>query len=171
VIYEAKSALSGVYALGDLGEFRTTKFRDVIRGEVEDLKTFLREVEARILPPHFLPVKRVVPIDQWFRFSPEKFLDIAKERARRYVKKVKKGESFCVRVERRGMRGVLSSKDLEREIGRYFFELLKEEHGEEPRVNLTDPDKLIAIEIVGNLAGMSLVSRELREFSRLVRVK
>jgi len=170
VIYEGERTIKGVYELSDLGVFEETGFRGVIKGEVEDLESFLKELETRIRTS-FLPVSRVVPIQEWFYFSPDKFLDIAKERVAKHLDRVKAGETFCVRVERRGMKGVFSSKDLEREIGSHVYSMLKERDGVEHKVDLKDPDKMIVIETIGNMAGLSLISKEDRRKYPLIKVK
>jgi len=171
VVYEGENITEGVYKLSDIGAFEATGFRGVMRGKVEDLQEFLKKVEERIQPPTFLPVKRIVPIEEWFYFSPEKFSDIVKERIEKYAERIEAHESFCVRVERRGMKGVLSSKDLEREIGKYVFDLLKKRFGVESKVDLEDPDKMIVIEMIGNLAGLALICKKDRKAFPLIRVK
>jgi tRNA(Ser,Leu) C12 N-acetylase TAN1 len=170
VVYEGESTRKGVYELSDLGIFEETGFRGIIKGEVENLENFLKELEERI-QSSFLPVSRVVPIEEWFYFSPENFLDIVKERIAKYLNKIKVNETFCVRVERRGMKGVLSSKDLEREIGSHIYNKLKERDGIEHKVDLKDPDKMLVIETIGNIAGMALISKEDRKTFPLIKIK
>ena len=120
VLYEGENIAKDAYKLSDIGNFEATGFRGIIKSEVEDLEEFLKEVEVRIQAPTFLPIKRVVPIEEWFHFSPERFSDIVRERIRKYVERIEANESFCVRVERRGMKGIFSSKDLERRLGNMF---------------------------------------------------
>ncbi len=171
VVYDERDTRRGVHALNDLGEFKATDFRNIIRGKVEDLESFLTKVEERILPPTFLPIRRVIPIEEWFYFSPNRFLEIAKAKIGRYLDRIGEEESFCVRLERRGMKGQLSSKDLEVEIGGYAVDMLRRKHNREPKVDLEDPDQIVVIETIGSLAGVSLISKKLRRSSHLVRVK
>lgn len=170
VVYEGESTRKGVYELSDLGIFEETGFRGIIKGEVENLENFLGDLEKRV-KTSFLPVSRVIPIEEWFYFSPENFLDIVKERIKKYLEKIGSNETFCVRVERRGMKGIFSSKDLEREIGSHVYSLLKERDGLEHKVDLKDPDKMIVVETIGNLAGMVIISKEDRRRFSLIRVK
>lgn len=153
--------------LAGLGMFEPSGFRDVILGEVDNLEEFLQAVEMK----PFLPIMRVVPLEETFYFSPENFLEVVKERASKHVDRIQKGQTFAVRMERRGMKGVLSSREVEREVGGYIWQLLHERWGERPKVNLTDPDWLIAIETVGNFGGISFIPRDLRQRYRLIRVK
>jgi len=53
--------------LKGLGDFRRTAFKDVIRGEVEDLEVFLGELGKR----HVFALSRVVPIEKCFELSPD----------------------------------------------------------------------------------------------------
>ncbi|MCX8189361.1 MAG: THUMP domain-containing protein [Nitrososphaeria archaeon] len=170
VVYEGESTRKGVYELSELGIFEETGFRGIIKGEVESLEHFLKCLEEKI-KTSFLPVSRVVPIEEWFYFSPENFLDIVKKRIKKYLEQIGSNETFCIRVERRGMKGIFSSKDLEREIGSYVYSLLKERDGVEHKVDLKDPDKMIIVETIGNLAGMAVISKENRKLFPLIRVK
>lgn len=170
VVYEGESTRKGVYELSELGVFEETGFRGIIKGEVESLEKFLKELEERI-KMSFLPVSRVIPIEEWFYFSPENFLEIVKERIKKYLERISVNETFCIRVERRGMKGIFSSKDLEREIGSYVYTLLKARDGVEHKVDLKDPDKMIVVETIGNIAGLALISKENRKLFPLIRVK
>lgn len=170
VVYEGERTRKGVYELTDLGIFEETGFRGIIKGEVEDLGKFLMELEERI-KTSFLPVSRVVPIEEWFYFSPENFLNIVKERLKKFLEKIEANETFCIRVERRGMKGIFSSKDLEREIGTYVCSLLKERDGVEHRVDLKNSDKMIVIETIGNIAGLTIISKRDRKMFPLIKVK
>jgi tRNA(Ser,Leu) C12 N-acetylase TAN1 len=69
------------------------------------------------------------------------------------------------------MKGVLSSKDLEREIGSHIYNKLKERDGIEHKVDLKDPDKMLVIETIGNIAGMALISKEDRKTFPLIKIK
>ncbi|MEM2685491.1 MAG: THUMP domain-containing protein [Candidatus Bathyarchaeia archaeon] len=153
--------------ISDLGEFKETGFRDVLQGQVEDLEAFLEELTKRRLTA----VSRVIPVEEFFKFKPEDLLEILKERARRLVDRIGEGESFCVRVERRGFKGAVSSSELERELGGYVWQFLKDKYGKPPKVDLTNPDKLISIQTIGGLCGIALVDRKLREKYPFVRVK
>ncbi|MEM3873225.1 MAG: hypothetical protein QXE05_11760, partial [Nitrososphaeria archaeon] len=94
VVYEGESTRKGVYELSELGVFEETGFRGIIKGEVESLEKFLKELEERI-KMSFLPVSRVIPIEEWFYFSPENFLEIVKERIKKYLERISVNETFC----------------------------------------------------------------------------
>ena len=61
-----------------------------------------------------------------------------------FIERIEKGESFCVKVERRGLKGSISSQKFAEELGAFIFATLKERDGIEPRVNLKDPDKAVS---------------------------
>ena len=152
--------------LREMGSFEETGFREVLVGEVGDLEAFLAALEAK----PFIGVSRVIPYEEAFHFKPESLLGILKERTAKYAERIEAEETFCVRMERRGFKGRLSSKEVEREIGGYLWNLLKEQ-GKEPKVNLDDPDKALVIQTLGNLCLLNLVSKEFRQKHPLVRFK
>ncbi|NMX20892.1 hypothetical protein C5S30_00300 [ANME-1 cluster archaeon GoMg4] len=149
------------------GEFERSGFRDVVIGNVEDIVEFLEDAEHNKYPY----LKRVIPIDDAFFASPENLIDILKKRVEQYIDEIEPGETFGFRVERRGMKEDISSQKVEREVGGYFYDLVEKVHGRKPKVNLKNPDKLIAIEIVGNRCGLSFITREMREKYSVIKVK
>jgi tRNA(Ser,Leu) C12 N-acetylase TAN1 len=151
--------------LRDLGEFKFAGFRSLLLGKV-DLQAFLKEIQSRFIPS----LARVVPVEENFRAQPEDLLEILKDKVKKYSGRIGQGESFCVRFERRGFKGRVSSKGVEEEIGGYLHDLLKEE-GKSPKVSLEDPDKLLVIQSVGTSFGMGLIDRETRQKYPIIRVK
>jgi tRNA(Ser,Leu) C12 N-acetylase TAN1 len=167
-------AVGGEDAEGELleeleedGEFERSGFRDVLIGSVEDIVEFLEDAENK----KYLHLNRVIPIDDAFFVSPENLIEILKRRIERYIDEIEPGETFGFRVERRGMKEDISSQKVEREVGGYFYDLIEKVHGRKPKVNLKNPDKLIAIEIVGNRCGIGFITKEMREKYSVIRVK
>ncbi len=151
--------------LRELGEFKFTRFRSLLLGKV-DLHAFLEEVQAKSIPS----LARVVPVEENFRAQPEDLLEILKDKVKKYSGRIGQGESFCVRFERRGFKGRISSLEVEEEIGGYLHDLLEKE-GKSPRVSLEDPDKLLVIQSVGTSFGIGLIDRENRQRYPIIRVK
>ncbi|HID20636.1 MAG TPA: hypothetical protein EYP28_06860 [Methanophagales archaeon] len=149
------------------GEFERSGFRDIVIGRVEDIVEFLEDAENRNYPH----LNRVIPIDDAFFVSTENLTDILKRRIERYIDEIEPSETFGFRVERRGMKEDISSQAVEREVGGYFYDLIEKIYGRKPKVNLKNPDKLIAIEIVGNRCGIGFITKEMREKYSLIRVK
>ena len=151
--------------LRDLGEFSFTGFRSLLLGNV-NLHAFLEEVQARPIPS----LARVVPVEENFRAQPENLLEILKDKIKKYAGRIGQGESFCVRFERRGFKGRISSREVEGEIGGYLHDLLEGE-GKSPKVSLEDPDKLLVIQSVGISFGIGVIDRETRQRYPIIRVK
>jgi len=146
-------------ALRNLGCFQNTDFKDVIRGDVENLEIFLQELEKRSI----LSLSRVVPIDKSFQFSPRMVVEEFSEAMRPLLERIRKGESFCVKVERRGLKGLFSSQQVAREVGTFISAVLEERDGEKPRVNLEDPDKAVIFETLDRWCGVGIISKEMRK--------
>ncbi len=153
--------------LDEDGEFEPSGFRDVLIGYVYDVGEFLDDAEAN----KYKHLSRIVPIDDSFFVSPDNVIDVLKRRIERYVDEFEPGDTFGFRVERRGMKDKISSQAVEREVGGYFYDLLEKIHGRKPKVNLRNPDKLIAIEIVGNRCGFSFITKEMRQKYRVIKIK
>ncbi len=149
------------------GEFEPSGFRDVLIGYVYDIGEFLDDAEAK----KYRHLSRVVPIDDSFFVSPDNVIEILKRRIERYVDEFEPGDTFGFRVERRGMKDKISSQAVEREVGGYFYDLLEKIQGRKPKVNLKNPDKLIAIEIVGNRCGFGFITKEMRNKYRVIKIK
>jgi len=145
--------------LKGLGDFHRTGFRNVIRGEVENFETFLQELEKRSV----FALSRVVLIEKSFTFSPTCVVEEFCEAVRPLLEKIRKGESFRVIVERRGLKGALSSQEVAEEVGTFISEVLEERDCEKPKVNLRDPDKAAVFETLGKWCGVGIISKEMRE--------
>ncbi len=153
--------------LEEEGEFERSGFKDVLVGRVVDIAEFLEDAENKRYPH----LNRVIPIDDAFFVSPENVIEILKRRIERYIDEIEPGDTFGFRVERRGMKEDISSQAVEREVGGYFYDLVEKINGRKPKVNLKNPDKLIAIEIVGNRCGIGFITKEMREKYSVIRVK
>jgi len=149
------------------GEFERSGFRDVVIGNVGDIVEFLEDAEHK----KYSHLNRVIPIDDAFYVSPENLVEVLKQRVERYIDEIEPSETFGFRVERRGMKEDISSQMVEREVGGYFYDLLEKVHGRKPKVNLKSPDKLIAIEIIGNKCGVGFITREMREKYSVIKVR
>lgn len=141
-----------------LGNFWSTCFQDVIKGEVEDLETFLQELERKTI----FSLSKITPILKSFRYSPESVIEDFKEAVKPFIDMIKRGETFCVRVVRRGFKGVFSSQHVASELGTFIFNTLKERDGEEPKVDLENPDKAVVFETLRNWCGVGIIHKEMR---------
>jgi tRNA(Ser,Leu) C12 N-acetylase TAN1 len=149
------------------GKFEKSEFGDVLVGNVEDIVEFLEDAESK----KYKYLNRVVPVEDAFFVSPGKIIEILKRKISKYVDALEPEDTFGVRVERRGMKEEISSQEIEREVGEYFYDLIEKIQGRKPKVNLKNPDKIIAIEVVGNRCGVGFITREMREKYSVIRVK
>lgn len=156
--------------LSPFGKFHRTGYRDIIIGLVEDTDAFLQNLQNEFekFPFNLSALSRVIPVDRVFEFMVEDFLEKAKEAVRPYIEIID-DKSFYVRIERRGLKGELNSLNLERSIGEYLHGEL-ERLGRHPATGFKDPDMVVAIETIGNQAGVSLITRERRN-CRFVRIR
>jgi tRNA(Ser,Leu) C12 N-acetylase TAN1 len=153
--------------LRNLGRFESSGFRDVLKGQVKDRGRFLTMLYRR----PFIPVSRIIPIEESFSFHPEELAENLKARIGRYAERIGADESFCIKVERRGLKGLISTMELERELGEYLRQMLRRRYGKEPKVELKGPDKTVTIQTMGNICGIGLISKQLTERFPFVRTK
>jgi tRNA(Ser,Leu) C12 N-acetylase TAN1 len=60
--------------------------------------------------------------------------------------------------------------DVEMELGAHLSALLSRT-GKDPKVELRDPDKLISIQMIGNLCGIGIIAKATRAKYSFVRAK
>ena len=150
----------------ELGIFRRTDFKGILVGKVKDVEKFMEEISRRM--PYSL--SRVIPIEEAFPVSVERLMETLRSRIERYADRINPGETFCIKFERRGFRGRISSMDVEMELGAHLSALLSRT-GKDPKVELRDPDKLISIQMIGNLCGIGIIAKATRAKYSFVRAK
>ena len=150
-------------ALGLLGEFRGTEFRDVCVGWVEDQAGFLEAVLAAVEAgePWTSDVARAIPVERTFHFDPETFSGAFQNAAAPLLQRMASG-SFYVRVERRGLAGELMSPEVERAVADHLSDLARA-RGKELRTAFKDPDYIVVAETLGHECGVALITREQRQ--------
>jgi tRNA(Ser,Leu) C12 N-acetylase TAN1 len=100
-----------------------------------------------------------VPVRSTFTFqSPEEFEARARDAALAFLPELA-GKEFHVRLYRHGFKGRLSSHEEERLLGTVLREAL-EKAGTPGHVTFEDADVILAVETLGNRAGLSLWTRE-----------
>jgi tRNA(Ser,Leu) C12 N-acetylase TAN1 len=77
---------------------------------------------------------------------------------------------FYVRVKRRGHKGEISSQEIEKEIARFVIDKL-EKDGKHAQVSFSDPDIIIVVEMIANRAGVTSITKEMKEKYVLLKVK
>jgi tRNA(Ser,Leu) C12 N-acetylase TAN1 len=151
------------------GEVGKTDYYNVLVLKVADLPAFIEELAAcvREEPGLMNALGRVVPVTVTFTFQdPEDFESKAKGAALQWLPELA-GKSFHVRMHRRGLKGRLSSQEEEKFLAEALTEALAG-RGSSASISFDDPDAILAVETVGNRAGLSLWNRTaLRELSFL----
>lgn len=155
-----------IQELAGLGIFWETDFADVIRGYIDDFKRFLDELEKRT--PFCL--SRLAPIKCSFCLSQGHVFEAFKRDARVLAQEIGEGETFCIKVNRRGLRGLFSSREVARTVGSYICKLLEEKYGEKPSADLENPDKALLFETVGEWCGGCSLSKDMRQKYRYLRL-
>lgn len=147
--------------LEQMGTVSRTGFYNVLVMKVDDIDAFL-DAFAEDVARHedtLEYVARVAPARTVFNFSTaEEFEDRAREHALALAPGIA-GRSFHVRLHRRGFKGRLKSPQEER----FLDDLLlaeAERAGAPARIDFDDPDAVLAVDTVGNRAGMSLWTRD-----------
>jgi tRNA(Ser,Leu) C12 N-acetylase TAN1 len=128
---------------------------------VDDPKQLLEALGDRAArePDSLAFLGRAVPVRSTFTFqSPVEFEARAREAALAFLPELA-GKSFHMRMYRHGFKGRLSSQAEERLLGAVLQEAL-EKAGISGHVTFEDPDVILAVETLGNRAGLSLWTRE-----------
>jgi tRNA(Ser,Leu) C12 N-acetylase TAN1 len=156
--------------LARLVRLRRTRFRNVLVGRVDDFEALATTVEAERQRKPFLDqsLARILPIEHTFRVDVEGLVDALASAAVPLIDRLC-GRSFHVRVERRGHKGTIDSHVVEHDLGKRLLAML-EARGETPVVAFDDADVVVVVELVGNVGGIALVTRELRQRYPFVRI-
>lgn len=153
------------------GAVHTTDYYNVLVLSVADVPQFLEALNRAMADDPDLAscLARVIPVTATFRFqSPEQFEMRARE-ALTGLAPVLAGKTFYVRMHRRGFRGQLASQGEERALDRFLLDALQQA-GTPGHVGFDDPDAVVAIETVGQWAGLSLWQRSDLERYPFIRV-
>jgi tRNA(Ser,Leu) C12 N-acetylase TAN1 len=157
--------------LSQHGEFKSSGFKDVLQGRVEDMNLFLDKLELmrQENPSLIKSLSQIVPLERTFHFKVPDFMDKLKEIISPYTEKVE-DKKFYVRVKRRGHKGEISSQEIEKEIAGIIIENL-EKAGKQAHVSFDDPDVIIVVETIANWAGVTSITREMKQRYALLKVK
>jgi tRNA(Ser,Leu) C12 N-acetylase TAN1 len=148
--------------LHDYGKVKSTDFFNVLVMRVEDIEQFLDDMESAFstADPVMKHIGHIMPVTDSFIYqSPEEFEQQAKEIVTHWLDKLA-GQHFYVRMHRRGFKGRLSSIDEERFLDEFILDSLEQQGKPPAKLDFEDPDTVIALETVGQEAGLSLWSRE-----------
>ena len=152
------------------GDFRWAPYLGVLIGRVEDHEAFFDQLRlaGEVKPGFLLPLARLVPLERTFVFTTDTLIPLLKAELLTSADQIGSG-SFYVRIERRGHKGEIHSRQIEQELAHALIASL-EERGCTPHVDFHDPDVIIAIEIIGDECGVGFITKSLRARYPFVKV-
>jgi hypothetical protein len=154
-----------------LGPFRGGGYRNIAVGMVDDPLAFVDQVGEALGTQRALKLSlaRLIPIETTLPFDPNDPIAALGPAVLPFVDRLA-GGPFFVRVERRGNKGTVHSAVLERELGTHVWEALAA-RGHTPKVSFVDAEAVLAVEILGDRAGLSVVPRALAQRHPFVKVR
>jgi tRNA(Ser,Leu) C12 N-acetylase TAN1 len=152
------------------GDFHAAGFRNVLLGEVASVEPFLLLLEQELEKKPFCKrwLARVLPLHLTFPIDPATFATDVESHLLALAPTIV-GKSFHVRVERRGHKGVLNTRTLELRLGEFLWSRVAA-LGPMPVISFEDPDVVVAMEIIGAVGGLALVTRALRQRFPFVKI-
>lgn len=147
--------------LSEIAPVTRTDYYNVVVMKVEDVRVFLERLAilSRDHPEILNSVARTAPAMRSFDFqSKEEFEQKARETVLSWAAALA-GNTFFVRLHRRGCKSSLPSQDEERLLDKAILEALAAE-GTPGRVGFENPDAVIDIETIDKRAGLSLWTRD-----------
>lgn len=143
------------------GQVTRTDFFNVLTMQVDDNSQFLQALHQLLRDDPVLGkcVARVLPVTSTFLFqSPENFEAKVQAALAPFVE-ILADSRFHVRMHRRGFKGRMASQHEEQFLDHFLMHCITK-HGAMAEVAFDDPDFIIAVETIGQQAGVSLWSRE-----------
>jgi adenylyl- and sulfurtransferase ThiI len=147
--------------LAGFGTVAQTDYFNVLTMQVADPLAFLADVDAAVRQDAALreSLARVMPVTTSFAFQDAaQFEDRAREAAAMWLPNLA-GQVFHVRMHRRGFKGRLSSQEEELFLDHFLIDSLQQQ-GSDAELGFDNPDFILALETLGQQAGMSLWSRQ-----------
>lgn len=147
--------------LASYGEIASTNFYNVLIMKTGDISGFLEDIEKEIsADARFAEViSRVMPVEKKFSFqSPDEFEFKAKKEIKEWIPRLA-NKAFHVRMHRRGFKDRMRSVDEEQFLDHFIIQTLEAE-GATASITFEDPDAVIALDTIGNDAGLSFWERD-----------
>lgn len=144
------------------GHIEKSRFLNVLVMQVEDIALFLEAMRSLYeeSPPELNYVGRIVPVTQRFRFqSPAEFEEKAREALSQWLDELA-GRHYYLRMHRRGFKGRLSSQEEECLLATSLQEALAGRGSAAAKVDFEGAERVVALETLGQEAGLSLWTRE-----------
>lgn len=161
---------SALRELKTFGRIEPTLYHNVLVMKVDDPTALLEAIEKRTeeSPALYDAISRVAPATRGFDFeSEEGFEKEGKSIILEWSPRLA-GQSFHVRLHRRGGKHAVRTPDMERLFGDALLKATAAS-GTPGSISFTDPDAVIAIDTIDDRAGLALWTREDLARHRLLR--
>lgn len=170
-VYKDADVRFAIDTLAEYGCAEQSEYHNVLVMKTPDVEAFADRFADRLKtrPAVMERISRLAPCQRVFDFhTAGEFEDRALQCVLGWGE-ILCGASFYVRVNRRGMRTGLNETREERFLDDVIIRRL-EQLGDPGRVSFDDPDFVIDVETVGGRAGLSIWTREEREWLPFLRV-
>ncbi|BAZ94790.1 uncharacterized protein FOKN1_2416 [Thiohalobacter thiocyanaticus] len=150
-------------ALSRFGTVYKTDYYNVLLMQVPDIQGFIRSLADHLEshPGLRSALARVMPVTVRFTFQAVEGFEEGCRRAIVPWLGELGGRRFHVRMHRRGFKGRLSSQEQEQQLDHYI--LMNTSSEAQTQIDFEDPDYILAVETLGQQAGLSLWSRTDRQ--------
>jgi len=137
-------------------------FRNVLVGRIDTVEDRLDAVAELIQQRPAIAnwMGKLLPVDLGLAVHADSFMEDLCGASAHLLDRLA-GRSFHVRVERRGHKGTIHTQATERALGESLYTALQA-RAAAPKVTFTDPDVIVAVEIIGDRCGVALITRERR---------
>lgn len=133
-----------------------TSFRAVLRAENEDMEALV--LAEKITKECYYDIGRAVPVLAEVESSLE---EVRKAAIKVALEHVKKEESFCLRIHKRGTHSLgKPTPELEYEIGGAVHDALAAKYKAKPKVDLSEPDLTVVVEVLGGESFVGILRKE-----------
>lgn len=156
--------------LAPLIRLRRSGYRNVLTGWHDDPTAFLDALGERLDAKPYLraTISRLMTVEHTFSVDPSIFSEQLEEQVEPLLERLT-DKTFHVRLERRGHKGRINSKECEARLGGYIYDRLAS-RGFHPVVTFADPDVIVVVEIIDDRAGIRLLSRQDRQHQPLLKL-
>jgi tRNA(Ser,Leu) C12 N-acetylase TAN1 len=148
--------------LHEYGKIKATDYFNVMIMQVNNIEDFLEDMRTlyEIQTPALIHIGRIMPVEHRFTYqTADDFEAKAREVVSQWLDDLA-GKHFYVRMHRRGFKGRLSSQEEEHFLDDYILERLASKGKTTAKIDFSGAERVIAIETVGQRAGLSLWTRE-----------
>jgi tRNA(Ser,Leu) C12 N-acetylase TAN1 len=148
--------------LREFGKVNKSEFFNVLLLQVGDIERFLQDMSAAISVNKDILhiIGRIVPVTHTFVYqSPQQFEERAQAIVADWIPLLL-GKRFHVRMHRRGFKGRLSSQHEEMFLDHFIVDRAAKDQQSLPVIDFEEPDYIIAVETIGQRAGLSLWTQE-----------